>query len=223
MKEVLFALIAGGVGLALCFAGYRLARILIPIWGFFAGFTIGAAGVSDALNTGFISSTLGIVVGLLVGLVFALFAYFFFSLAIVLLSASLGYWLGTSMVLFLGFDKGFLSAALGIILGAIAAIIALVINAPKYYLIIVTGIGGAVVLISGFMLLFGKLELDTFNYAAASSAVTSSWLWITISAVLAIMGMAFQVKSNPDYTLEPWGEYEAPKKVDSKTTDKTDA
>jgi Domain of unknown function (DUF4203) len=211
MKEVLFALLAGGVGLTLCFAGYRLARIIIPLWGFFAGFTIGAAGVSDALNSGFIGTTMGIFVGLVVGLVFALFSYFFFSLAIVLLSATLGYWLGTSMVLFLGIDKGFLSAAVGIMLGAIAAIVALVINAPKYYLIFVSGIGGAVVTFSGFLLLFGKLELDTFNYAAASAAVTSSWLWAILSIVLAIVGITYQIKMNPDFYLEPWGESEQPK------------
>jgi hypothetical protein len=215
MKEVIIALLASTLGVALCFAGYKLARILIPLWGFFAGFVIGASGVSDALNSGFIGTTMGIVVGLILGLVFAAFAYFFFSLAIVLLSASLGYWLGTTLVLFFGFDKGFISSSVGIILGAIAAIIALVINAPKYYLVVVTSIGGAVVAIGGVMLLFGKLDLEAFNYASASTEITSSWLWLTLTAVLGVIGLAFQVTSNRGYELEMWGDYEAPKKVSS--------
>ncbi|MFO0882180.1 MAG: hypothetical protein U0491_01910 [Candidatus Saccharimonadales bacterium] len=115
MKEVFFALISVLLGVALTFGGYRLARIIIPLWGFFAGFILGASGTSDALNSSFIGTTLGIVVGFFVGLLFALLAYFFFSLAVILFTASLGYWLGTSIVLFFGFNKGFISATIGIV------------------------------------------------------------------------------------------------------------
>ena len=219
VKEVIFALFAGLLGLALCFAGYRLARILIPLWGLLAGFTLGAAGVSDALNNSFIGTTMGIVVGVIVGLVFALLAYFFFSLAVILFTASLGYWIGTSLVLFLGFDKGFLSAVVGIVLGAIFGFFALFGNLTKYYLIVSTAIGGAVVVLGGFLLLFNKIELDAFNYAAVSQTVANSWLSLGLALVLAAVGLVFQIKSNPNYTLEEWGTLNAgpaPKKVESK-------
>lgn len=221
MKDLIFAILAAGLGAALVFAGYRLARVIIPLWGFFAGFVLGAAGVSDALNNGFIGTTMGIIVGLIVGLVFALLAYFFFSLAVVLFSASLGYWLGTSLILFLGFNKGFLSAAVGIALGAVVGIIALFGNFPKYYLIITTSIGGAVAVLGGIMLLFNKIELDAFNYAAVSQEVSTSWFWLILAIVLAGVGIVFQVKSNPNYTIEEWGTITtSPKKVSAKVEDK---
>jgi hypothetical protein len=218
VKELIFAVFAGLLGLALVFGGYRVARFLIPLWGFLAGFTLGAAGVSDALNNSFIGTTMGIVVGLVVGLVFALLAYFFFSLAVVLFSASLGYWLGTSMVLFLGFNKGFLSAIVGITLGVVVGLIALFGNFTKYYLIIASSIGGAVAVLGGVMLLLNKIQLDAFNYADVSQVVTTSWFWLILAVLLAGVGIVFQVKSNPNYTLEEWGTMgsPAPKKVESK-------
>lgn len=220
MKDLLFAIFAAGLGAALVFAGYRLARVIIPLWGFFAGFTLGAAGVSDALNNSFLGTTMGVVVGLVVGLVFALLAYFFFSLAIVLFSASLGYWFGTSMVLFLGFNKGFLSAIVGISLGVIVGIIALFSNFPKYYLIITTSIGGAAAVLGGIMVLLNKIQLDAFSYATVSQEVSNSWFWLILAVLVAGVGIVFQVKSNPNYTLEEWGSLSggepAPKKVESK-------
>ena len=222
MKEVFFALISVLLGLGLAFGGYRLARIIIPLWGFFAGFTLGASGTSDALNSSFIGTTLGIVVGFFVGLLFALLAYFFFSLAIILFTASLGYWLGTSLVLFFGFNKGFLSATVGIILGIVFGLVALFGNFTKYYLMIVTAFGGAVVAFGGVMLLFGKIELDAFNYAAASQAVSSSWFLALAALVVGVIGLVFQLQTNKQYELEEGGALSAPapKKVDAKVEDK---
>lgn len=216
MKDVFFALISILLGLVLTFGGYRLARIIIPLWGLFAGFMLGASGVSDALNNSFIGTTMGIIVGLIVGVVFALLAYFFFSLAVILFTATIGYWLGTSMILFLGFDKGFLSATLGIIIGAIFGLVAIFGNLTKYFLIIATAIGGAVVVFGGFLLMFNKIQLDAFSYAAASEAVSQSWMLTLLAAVLGIIGIVFQVQSNRTYMLETWGVIEPPKKVSSK-------
>lgn len=215
MTELLFALFAGVLGLTLCFAGYHLARIIIPLWGLFAGFTIGAAGVSDALNNSFIGTTMGILVGIIIGLIFAALAYFFFSLAVVLYAATIGYWLGTGFVLLFGIDKGFLSATVGIVLGAVFAIAALLFNATKYFLIITTAVGGAIVVLGGILLLFNKIQLDAFNYAAASAAVSSSWFFTLIAVVLGAMGIAFQIVTSRTYVLEEWGTANNPKKVTS--------
>lgn len=223
MKEAFFAIISVLLGLALTFGGYRLARVIIPLWGFFAGFTLGASGTSDALNSTFIGTTLGIVVGFFVGLLFALLAYFFFSLAIILFTASLGYWLGTSIVLFFGFNKGFLSATVGIILGIVFGLVALFGNFTKYYLMIVTAFGGAVVAFGGVLLLFNKIDLDAFNYAAASQAVSGSWFLALAALAVGVVGLVFQLRTNQDYQLEEWGALSAPtapKKVSSTVEDK---
>ena len=42
MADVLVAILAIAIGAAFCFRGYLAMRIVIPIWGFFAGFAFGA-------------------------------------------------------------------------------------------------------------------------------------------------------------------------------------
>lgn len=205
MKEILFLVLSGLLGMTLLFAGYRLARFLIPLWGFFIGFMLGAAGVSDAMNNAFLGTTMGFVVGLAIGLLFALLSYFFYSLAIVLFLSTLGYWLGTSIVHMFGINSGFLAGAVGIALGAIVGIVALFTNAPKYVLILASSVAGSVTLAGGVMVLLNKIEVDSYSYAQASSAVSSSWIWSVIVLTLSIIGIVFQVRTNADYTMEQWG------------------
>lgn len=222
MKELLFALIAGGLGAVLLLAGYRFGRIIIPLWGFFAGFTLGASVASDALGNAFVDTTTGIVIGLVLGLVFALFAYFFYSLAVILLGATIGYWIGSSFITILGIDKGFLSVTIGIIVGAVFGIFAIAMNAPKYFLIGLTSLGGAVAIVGGVLLLFNRIELDAFSYNTASATIGDSGFWIIVTLVLFVVGLLVQIKSNPDYTLETWGAgYSGnPKKVKATVSDK---
>jgi hypothetical protein len=204
MKDLLIGIAAMGIGTLLCFAGYKVARIIIPIWGFFAGLFMGAAGVSDALNNQFLGTTLGIVVGLILGLVFALFAYFFFSLAVVLMGASFGYWLGTGLVTMIGFEKGFLSASVGISIGVIFAILAIIINAPKYYLIVTTAFAGAVAVFVGFLVLINRINIESLSYVD-SSDITVSILWSILAATLGIFGLIFQVLNTKNQEIEKWG------------------
>ncbi len=193
MKEVLFALLAGGIGLLLLGAGYRFARILIPIWAFFAGFAVGAAVFADAANTGFIATTLGWVIGLIVGLVFALFSYFFYSLAVVLLGATTGYWIGTAFMSWIGFNKGFLSAVVGISLGIVFALATIGLNVAKYLLIALTSIAGATAIIGGVLVLFNKIELSAFDYTTASNAISDSVLWSVVLFVLITVGIVVTI------------------------------
>lgn len=224
MKELLFALIAGGLGAVLLFAGYRFGRVIIPLWGLFAGFALGASAAADAFGSAFIGTTVGIVLGLVVGLVFAILAYFFYSLAVVLLGATIGYWIGSGFITLLGFNKGFLSAAVGIAVGAVFCVAALVLNAPKYFLIGVTSLGGAVAIVGAVLLLLNKIELDAFDYNAAATTIGNSAIWLAVTGVLFVVGLIAQIKSNPDYTLEAWGAYNPtpaePKKVKAEVANK---
>lgn len=212
MKEIIFALIAGGLGFALLTFGYKLARVIIPLWGFFAGFTIGAAGVADATAEGFISTTLGIVVGLVLGLVFGLFSYFFYSLAVVLLGASVGYWIGTGFMSLFGLDSGFLSAVAGISLGVVFALLTIGLNGSKYLLIALTSLAGSVAMVGGILVLFGQIEPSAFDYTTAKTAINDSWFWGLVTAGLLGFGLAIQYVTNQNYVLDSWTtEYGAPK------------
>src|SRR6478752_2353651 len=98
MGEILLGLLIGAIGLMILFMGYRFARFLLPVWGFISGFMLGASIISDTSSTTFLGSVFGIIMGLVVGLVFALLIYAYYYLAIVLLGAATGYWLGASFI-----------------------------------------------------------------------------------------------------------------------------
>src|SRR4051812_40494059 len=93
MEAFWIGLITILLGLSLTFMGYQFFRILIPVWGFFAGFTWGAQALAIGLGTGFLATVMGWTVGLFVGLVIAFLAYFFYQAAVGILAGFIGYWL----------------------------------------------------------------------------------------------------------------------------------
>jgi len=52
------------VGIAFCFRGYVAMRLIIPLWGAFSGFILGAGLVASLAGEGFLSSLLGWLAGL---------------------------------------------------------------------------------------------------------------------------------------------------------------
>jgi hypothetical protein len=71
LNGLLLGALAIGIGLAFAFWGFRVFLILLPIWGFFAGFLLGAQGMTYLFGDAFLATTLGWVVGFLLGLLFA--------------------------------------------------------------------------------------------------------------------------------------------------------
>src|SRR5438128_3993489 len=121
-QDFLIGLLVLLVGAAFCFAGYRFFRVLIAIWGFFAGFLIGASGVVVLFGGGFLATVLGWIVGVVVGLIIAAVAYFFYVVAVVILGASVGYWIGIGLMSAIGFSsQGFLTVLVGIIAAVVLA------------------------------------------------------------------------------------------------------
>lgn len=202
--QILFGLLTAIVGVVLVFAGYRFARIIIPIMGFVSGLSIGGAVISAMASTPFLGTVLGVTLGLVLGAVFALIAYLFYAAAIIVLAGSLGYWLGSSFVLFLGLNRGFLSALVGLAVGVAIGLLALVANAPKYVLIVYTAIAGAVLTVGGTLLLFNQVPLDTFSYSAARVAITNSTFWSLVTLALAVVGGATQYRSTEEYEFDTW-------------------
>ena len=74
MQDVVVGLLAIAVGALFAFRGYFAMRLIIPIWGVFAGFMLGAGLVSSASNDGFLRSVLGWVIGVVLAALFALAA-----------------------------------------------------------------------------------------------------------------------------------------------------
>src|SRR6186997_1369613 len=104
MADILLGLLAIFAGGAMLLAGQFVLRLVIPIWGFFAGFVFGAGLVAGLAEERFLGTVLGWVLGLVFALVFAVLAYLFFYIAITLAMGAFGFAIGSGIVVALGID-----------------------------------------------------------------------------------------------------------------------
>jgi uncharacterized protein DUF4203 len=194
------------VGAVFCFVGYRFFRILIAIWGFFAGFNLGTAAMTSLFNNAFLGTTTGIVLGLVIGLVFAALAYFFYYFAVVLLGASAGYTLGSGLIGAIGLNNpGFVAVIVGVVLAVVFAFLILVLNLPKLLIMVFTALGGAVAMLAGLLILFGQVKVAYLQYGDAVALVKASWFWSIVAIALAVVGFLTQWRTMQEYNLE-WSQ-----------------
>jgi hypothetical protein len=195
------AILAAVVGAAFCFFGYRFFLLLLPLWGFVAGFLAGMQGMQVLLGESFFASTVGIVVGLVLGVILAVLAYLFYYAAIVILGAAVGYTLGYGLMSAIGLD-GIVGWGAGIAVGAIFAVGVVVLNAPKAVLIVLSAAGGAALLIAGGMLLFNVIEPGDLGEGVLASAIMTHTIWLIAWAVAAVAGAFVQFTSTQGHELE---------------------
>jgi len=194
------------VGALFCFAGYRFFRILITIWGFFAGFNLGTAAMTALFNNAFLQTTTGIVLGIVIGLVFAALAYFFYYFAVVLLGATAGYDLGSGFIGAIGLNNpGFIAVIVGVALAVIFALVILLFNLPKLLIMVFTALGGAVAMLAGLLILLGQVKTAYLQYGDAVALVRASWFWTLVAIVIAVVGFLAQWRTNQEYTMV-WSE-----------------
>jgi len=194
------------IGALFCFVGYRFFRILIAIWGFFAGFNLGTAAMTALFSNAFLQTTTGIVLGLVLGLVFAVLAYFFYYFAVVLLGATAGYDLGSGFIGAIGLNNpGFIAVIVGVVLAVVFAFLILILNLPKLLIMVFTALGGAVAMLAGLLILLGQAKVAYLQYGDAVALVRASWFWSIIAIALAVVGFLVQWRTMQEYTLE-WTE-----------------
>lgn len=193
------------LGLAFCFAGYRFFRILIACWGLFAGFLLGANIIESIFgpNSGFLTSVLAWIVGIVFGIGLGVLAYSFYTLAVILLGASVGYMLGVEVMAAFGLSStGVWAVIAGIVLAIIFAALIVALNLTKLLIIASTSLGGASATVLGTLLLFGVIPVYALRWGAATVIIQNSWIWALSVIVLALLGLVAQIQSNRNYTLD---------------------
>ena len=193
------------IGLLFCFVGYRFFRILITIWGFFAGFNLGAAAMTGLFSNPFLGTTTGIVLGLVLGLVFAVLAYFFYYFAVVLLGATAGYDLGSGLVGLISNNLNLIAFIVGVVVAVIFVLLILILNLPKLLIMVFTALGGAVAMIVGLLILIGQAKVAYLQFGEAVALVRASWFWTIVAIALAVVGFLVQWSTMRTYTME-WSE-----------------
>jgi hypothetical protein len=157
LPAVVLLILSGAIA---CFAGYRLFRVVLAIY----GFILGALLASSTMG---ISSTVGMVmaavVGGLLGALILVFAYF---VGIALVGAGLG-----AFIAHVGWGQmrtGDPPAAVIIVMAIVGAIIAMVLQ--RYVIIVATAFAGAWTILVGALALLGD--------RSAAQAMLSRDVWI---------------------------------------------
>ncbi|WP_146847794.1 DUF4203 domain-containing protein [Cellulomonas terrae] len=188
----ILAIVAGGVML---FAGQFVLRLVLPIWGFFAGFAFGAALFAGLADESFLGTALGWVTGFVFAVIFAVLAYLYYAVAVILAMAAFGYAIGAGLVVALGIDWSWVAVLSGVALGAIFGIVSVVGNMPMVVLAVASSLAGAVSVVAGVMLLVGTLNSADLEDGSFSSAVDASWVWYLLLLVLAVIGFVAQTRA----------------------------
>jgi hypothetical protein len=204
-QTILVALIAVLMGLALTLGGYRFFVILLPIWGFFAGFSATASAITGFWGTAFLTTVTSWVIGILVGLLFAALAYLFYYAAIIILGATVGYQLGVGFMTWIGFKLGFIAVLVGLLLAVVFAVGVWYLKVPKLLIIILTSLAGAASLLAGVFLTFGTIPLADLQWGAVGAVVRQSWWWAIVYLALAAIGVAAQWQmTSSQYSLDAY-------------------
>jgi hypothetical protein len=190
MNDLVVGMIALLTGAVFCFRGYLAMRIVIPLWGAFAGFMLGAGIVAG--DAGFLATALGWIVGLVVAVVFGLIAYLYYEVSVIIGMLAIGFVLGTSVMVALGVTWSWVIVLSGIVLAIALAFVGIVGDLPMVLLTILTALAGASTMVIGLMLLFNVVNVGEFNSGLTTEVLDDDWWWYVIFGVLVAAGMIMQ-------------------------------
>jgi hypothetical protein len=190
-------------GLAVAFAGYRMFLVLLPIWGFFAGFAIGAQSIQLLTQGGFLADVTSWVVGFVVGALFAVLSYLFYAIAVAVLAGSVGYAIGVGFMGLIGISFGWLAWIVGIVVAVVLIVVTFMFNLQKWVIIIATSLGGAAAIVGSLGYGVGALSvMQNLVENPVRVLLQDSFWWTLLFLVIAVAGFIVQYRSSRAFTLE---------------------
>ena len=197
------------VGAAFCFQGYLALRLLIPIWGALVGFSVGAGIVAAVNDERFLATALGWIVGLVLAVVFALLAYLYYAVSVVLAMGAIGFLLGTSLMYAFDVQWEWLIVLVGIVAGVLLAVLAVVADLPMVLLVVLSALGGASAMVGALMLLTGAVDTDEFTSDEVIASADRDWWWTALYMALALAGIVVQVRATDRWRMSMRRAWEA--------------
>jgi hypothetical protein len=190
MNDIVVGILALLTGAVFCFRGYLAMRLVIPVWGAFAGFLLGAGLAAG--DAGFLGNALGWLVGLGLAIVFGAIAYLYYEVSVIIGMMAIGFVLGTSLMVALGVTWSWVIVLSGVVLAVVLAFVAIVGDLPMVLLTVLTALAGASTMVAGLMLLFGTVNVEDFDIGTTTEYVADDWWWFVIYGGLVVAGIIAQ-------------------------------
>jgi hypothetical protein len=206
-----FALAVGGMlalffGFVLLFGGYRFFLFLLPIFGFFFGFALGAQTIQALFGDAFLSTVTSWIVGFGLAVLFALLSYLFYIMAVALVGGALGYVLAVGILQAIGLNFGFLVWLVGIVAAILVGAAVVLLNIQKYVIIAATAILGAGVIVGTFLFLFGGPAASVVQNPVRV-ALSGSPFWTITFLLMAVIGGVAQFESTRHVEVETYNRF----------------
>jgi Domain of unknown function (DUF4203) len=217
-NESFFALAVAGMialffGFVLLFSGYRFFMVLLPIWGFFFGFGLGAQTVQALFGDAFLSTVTSWLVGFVVAMVFAILSYLFFYVAVGLIAAGLGYGIGVAVLEAVGINFGPIVWLVGVGLAIVLVVAALALRVERVVIVVATALLGAEVIVGTFLFLFGRVPEADMLQNPVRVALQQSPFWALIYVVVSVLGVAAQFRDTRRTEIVAYNRLEEPRDV----------
>lgn len=195
-------------GALLIFGGYRFFLFLLPIWGFFFGFGVGAQAVQALFGDGLFATATSWVVGFVIALIFALGAYFFYAFAVALIAGTLGYILGVGIMDLFGLNGlSLITFLVAIVLAIGAILITFRFNLQKFVIIAATSIAGAAAVVGTLLLGVNGLSIAQLAEHPVRLLFQTSPLMAIFFVVLAVAGIVIQIRANRRFEIETYNRF----------------
>jgi len=214
MQLIVAALAAALLGALLYFLGYRIFLVLLPVWGFFAGFWFGLEVVRLVMGKGFFASSAGLVVGFTIGVIVAVLSYLIFELGVGLVAAGFGIIIGSGLTdALFGLRGGIPVLIVAMGLGVVIGVVTIKYSLQRYVITIVTSLAGASLILLAVLMLLDKVSLEMVKQIGNSIQVIHkvSPLWTVVWMFLSALGVWVQIRINRNYKfvkdmyLSGWG------------------
>jgi hypothetical protein len=97
-----------------------------------------------------------------------------------------------------GDPHGLIAFAIGLVCAVALAIAVLALNVPKLLVVVLSGLGGAATILTGWFVLVGTIPTDNIHWTTVGKAITDSWFWLIVWGVIAAAGILAQLRA-PTY------------------------
>jgi len=215
LQTVFVSLLLFGLGVSLCCAGFRLFVILLPVFGFFAGFLLTAQVIQQLSGDGFLVTASSWVFGFVIGILCAVAAYYFYVAAVVILAVVVGYELGVGLMAGFGVSSGLLQFLVGVIIAALLTAAVIFFNLPKVFVVVLTAEAGSTMILTGFLLAIGRISLTAMHWGVVGAFIRDSWFWFLAFLALAAAGIVVQLILPEDFALTPYERKRPPRQTPS--------
>jgi len=199
MQDTFVGLLTLVVGVVLCFGGHRFFRFLMVLVGLTAGFILGASGVAAATHGRFLDGFWAWVVALVLALILGGLAIPFYAAGVAVLGGVVAYFVGSGVMVYLGYGTGTPTQVVGVVAGAVAIVVIYVFRVHRLLAIAVTALSGAGAIMAGVLILLGKLPFDVATATDPTAVFRSTPLWPLLLVVLFLAGVGAQwsIRSKP--------------------------